>query len=714
MGSRSLSLRLVGFVSLWLVFFMACGASLEAQTVTTDGNGLSAPPDGTPIQLAQYYYYPNYPYPQVRRKKRRPRRRAAPRCKPPWKYSAGLRRCICVQEGYSLSHGKCVETAKICQRNATWSDELNKCACDAGFSERAGECVDPSRGVVTYTPSGESQCLWPRIKSADDGSCVCSAGYNEQAGQCVLSKVAETDRRLPANPNELLTNDVTTVQECLKEAGYLRSLPRSTMSRAAWTAFWFFKQDYAVGKTPKGIHEPAAQHKLFTLCPQVNQKLAMRPASDDPASTPQSETAPGMIVRPAPLARGNDNIAAIPPQPSTPKEQPQKAKKKKVYARPEAGCLPDDLHRLIVGTYGARASLAKCATTCIARPVGISNRESAEFEEKRGIRWCKACIEIGTSLPLEDILRIERGANVQVCTRPPTRLPKWVTSIAAKRPAYTRIRELFNTLPRKDNHKESIAVVIGNSAYAKGVPANTSASSSANAFYALLIEHLGFEQENVIDLRNATSKDLQKVFGKPGDTEGELARHIAKNPEAQVFVYFAGHAMTRADGGESFLLPADTVKYREERSGYSLSQLYQNLQALGAKSVLVMLEADFGRDLSEYVFPPNLPEMQVSSLPKEPVQGINVLVAGDGDQRTLDDPKYGIGLFTRYLIEGLAGRADLTPIGNGDSRVDTVELYAYTSHMVRLSARKSFGLIQKPMMSRSGNLQVSGLRSQAR
>jgi hypothetical protein len=48
--------------------------------------------------------------------------------------------------------------------------------------------------------------------------------------------------------------------------------------------------------------------------------------------------------------------------------------------------------------------------------------------------------------------------------------------------------------------------------------------------------------------------------------------------------------------------------------------------------------------------------------------------ASDRDQRTILDPEYGIGLFTRYLIEGLAGRADEAPIGNGDKRIDTVEL----------------------------------------
>jgi uncharacterized caspase-like protein len=91
---------------------------------------------------------------------------------------------------------------------------------------------------------------------------------------------------------------------------------------------------------------------------------------------------------------------------------------------------------------------------------------------------------------------------------------------------------------------------------------------------------------------------------------------------------------------------------------------------------------------------------------------MSVLTASDRDQKTLDDPKYAIGLFTRYLIEGLAGRADLAPIGNGDKTIDVVELFAYTSHMVRLAARKSFGLLQKPLISRDGNTHLSQVQTQ--
>jgi hypothetical protein len=76
-----------------------------------------------------------------------------------------------------------------------------------------------------------------------------------------------------------------------------------------------------------------------------------------------------------------------------------------------------------------------------------------------------------------------------------------------------------------------------------------------------------------------------------------------------------------------------------------------------------------------------------------------VLSASDRGQRTLIDTTYDIGLFTRYLIEGLAGSADLYPVGNGDGKVDSAEAYAYAAAMVRLSARKTFGLLQAPVYS---------------
>ena len=69
------------------------------------------------------------------------------------------------------------------------------------------------------------------------------------------------------------------------------------------------------------------------------------------------------------------------------------------------------------------------------------------------------------------------------------------------------------------------------------------------------------------------------------------------------------------------------------------------------------------------VLPPNIPETTKSVLPDGALGGLTVLAASDRGQRTLVDVSYDMGLFTRYLIEGLGGDANLAPIGNGDGKL---------------------------------------------
>ena len=103
--------------------------------------------------------------------------------------------------------------------------------------------------------------------------------------------------------------------------------------------------------------------------------------------------------------------------------------------------------------------------------------------------------------------------------------------------------------------------------------------------------------------------------------------------------------------------------------------------------------------MAPLVLPPNLPETLNTALPRAPLPALTVLAASDRGQRTLIDVTYDIGLFTRYLIEGLAGNADLPPIGNGDGELDSAEIYAFTAAYVDLAARKTFGLLQHPVYS---------------
>ncbi len=196
------------------------------------------------------------------------------------------------------------------------------------------------------------------------------------------------------------------------------------------------------------------------------------------------------------------------------------------------------------------------------------------------------------------------------------------------------------------------------------------------------------------------------------DPGGELAKRIDKDDAGDVFIYVASHGLVKEDDGKkAYLLPVDAKVDRLDATAYAMQDLYDNLGKVGARTIMLMLEANFANNLDALIDPPNLPELEVEAMPAEPVPGLAVFKASDRDQKAIQDPEYGIGLFTRYLIEGLAGRADEAPLGNGDKSIDTVELYVYTADAVRTAARKSFGLEQKPLLSKIDNLVVGKLSS---
>ena len=257
----------------------------------------------------------------------------------------------------------------------------------------------------------------------------------------------------------------------------------------------------------------------------------------------------------------------------------------------------------------------------------------------------------------------------------------------------------------KENYY-SQALLIGNKAYLETFPVPYS-HNDVDAIKKFLIDKLCYREGNVQVLKDATFNQLRRWFGPTEHPRGRLWDH-AKKGQSNIFVYYSGHGATNSSHSETYMLPVDAEPYREERGGYPLSTLYDNLAALKAESVLVLLESAYGRDHGGYVLPPNLPETTSSALPDKPLSTVTVLSATDRGQRALIDTGYDVGLFTRYAIEGLAGRADLYPVGNGDGVVDSAELYAYAAAMARLSARKTFGLLQEPVYSSAETPVLSG------
>ena len=363
--------------------------------------------------------------------------------------------------------------------------------------------------------------------------------------------------------------------------------------------------------------------------------------------------------------------------------------------------------------HGLGVEVATCERACVAPPAGLPQAQIDEMQAAGSVAWCRACVPISGQLALSDVKRIERAGNVELCPIPPRQLAKYGEGVTDGLRSYLRVRELYRASPPLAEDPSAFAVIIGNRSYAR-LPRSVTSYNDADAFYAFLTEHLGFRPDNIVDLRDAKKADFERAFGAEPGIDGDLARRVEAKPDAKIVVYYSGHGATDEEQTETYLLPVDTEPYREGIGGYKLSTLYANLARLKASSVLVLLETEYGPDHGAFVLPPNLPETVNSALPRDPLPAVTVLAATDRGQRSLPDVTYDIGLFTRYAIEGLAGAADLPPVGNGDGTLDSAEIYAFTAAFVDLSARKTYGVFQRPVYSGAAtNVLTSASMTQA-
>ena len=336
---------------------------------------------------------------------------------------------------------------------------------------------------------------------------------------------------------------------------------------------------------------------------------------------------------------------------------------------------------------------------CLPPPKGLSQAQLDELQAKSGVVWCRACVPIEGHLTLDDVRRIERAGNVQLCATPPRQLPRYGSGAGDPLKSYTRVRELYRALPPAEEDPDAVAVIIGNRNYAKLPPSETS-QNDAGAIYAFLTEHLGYRPDNIIDVRDAKKADLEKLFGARGPVSRASSRGSSRpSPTPRCSSIIRGTAPPTPRRPRPISCRSTPSRIARSSAATSCRRSTPISRGSTPSRCSFCSRRSTGGITAPYVLPPNLPETMNTALPRAPMPALTVLAASDRGQRTLIDMTYDIGLFTRYLIEGLAGGADLPPIGNGDGELDSAEIYVFTAAMVDLAARKTFGLLQHPVYS---------------
>ena len=246
------------------------------------------------------------------------------------------------------------------------------------------------------------------------------------------------------------------------------------------------------------------------------------------------------------------------------------------------------------------------------------------------------------------------------------------------------------------DNAESIAVVVGNKAYKQASTVDF-AHNDAEAIGTYLTGTLGFREQNVFLLKDATLGELTQMFGSEANPQGGKLWRSAVEGRSNVFVYYSGHGVPDLATRQPFLLPQDGNPNASER-GYALQTLYRNLelvrQKIGAQcQLIVMIDACFTGETGrkgESLLAVSAPGFT----PAKPRTGGGIikLVATSGTTPANWDENQKLGLFTSRFLMGAAGLAQ----ADADKRIGWPELQSYVVREVEAAARRDSGREQKP------------------
>ena len=250
---------------------------------------------------------------------------------------------------------------------------------------------------------------------------------------------------------------------------------------------------------------------------------------------------------------------------------------------------------------------------------------------------------------------------------------------------------------------DGVAIVVGNRGYTHPDVYDVSfAHRDADAFRRYVVDVLGFDPENILDLRDASQAKMEAAFGNERSHEGILWRYLNPDGGAAVVVFYSGHGVPGLKDGRGYLLPSDADPNTAEINGYPIDLLYGNLAKLTeAESVWVFLDACFsGSSHRGMLVRAASPASVTPSLPAGVAERVTLLTAASGDQVASWDEEAGHGLFTHHLLDALYGAGD----GDGDGLVTAQEAKAHLDRHMTRAARRIHGRHQRADLRESGDV----------
>jgi hypothetical protein len=249
------------------------------------------------------------------------------------------------------------------------------------------------------------------------------------------------------------------------------------------------------------------------------------------------------------------------------------------------------------------------------------------------------------------------------------------------------------------------AVVISNKNYSQGINPVDYAHNDAMGIINYLTSSLGYLENNIIWVQDATKTKFEELFGNERFSNGLLSNLVSENDE--FIIYYSGHGSPGGpEDSEPYLVPVDCSSNFVSISGYPLEVFYKNINSLKAKKKTIILDACFsGKDVIKNVSSVGI---KVKSQPiiQDPNTFILTSSRSEEVSNWFNDKKNG--LFTYYLLKSINefSKTDL----NNDGILSFKEIYESIMD-------KSFGLpfairrlnqsVQTPQLLTSGDVNTS-------
>jgi Caspase domain len=223
-------------------------------------------------------------------------------------------------------------------------------------------------------------------------------------------------------------------------------------------------------------------------------------------------------------------------------------------------------------------------------------------------------------------------------------------------------------------------------------------ANDARALHDLLISRLeyGYEQDR---LRLLISEDQARTAATRINILGNLTELAnAANDGDLLLFYFAGHGHVLGD--EAYLLPTDTINGDLfPDTAIPLKRIKDIIQASKARAKVIILDAcRSGVALSRA-----LPQEELAFIKSvfEEAEGIAILASSTRDEVAWESFEEGHGVFTYYLLEGLAGAANSRP----DQYITLNEIANYVTQKVKEWA-KLHHTAQRPNLDFKGTGEI--------